>query len=135
MDPLIAALLKPAAYDHPVQRVQLLETHISWILLTGSFAYKLRKPVQLGFVGNLNRLAAQLERGGKLSTRQRTHRPFRQQRTRTGNRRAIQLFRQNLRQSWRQPPPRLQRLGLATAGASTVNGQRLCARHHHHGAT
>ena len=50
MDPLIAALLKPAAYDHPVQRVQLLETHISWILLTGSFAYKLRKPVQLGFV-------------------------------------------------------------------------------------
>jgi len=50
MDPLIAALLKPAAYDHPVQQVQLLETHISWILLTGSFAYKLRKPVQLGFV-------------------------------------------------------------------------------------
>lgn len=50
MDPLIAALLKPAAYDHPVQQVQLLETHISWILLTGSFAYKLRKPVQLGFI-------------------------------------------------------------------------------------
>jgi aminoglycoside phosphotransferase family enzyme len=50
MDPLIAALLKPVAYDHPVRRIQLLETHISWILLTGPFAYKLRKPVQLGFV-------------------------------------------------------------------------------------
>ncbi|MCX5951532.1 MAG: aminoglycoside phosphotransferase, partial [Cyanobacteria bacterium] len=50
MDPLIASLLKPAAYDHPVQEIQLLETHISWILLTGPFAYKLRKPVQLGFV-------------------------------------------------------------------------------------
>ncbi len=50
MEPLIAALLKPSAYDHPVQQVQLLETHISWIFLTGSFAYKLRKPVQLGFV-------------------------------------------------------------------------------------
>jgi len=50
MDPLIAALLKPAAYDHPVREIQLLETHISWILLTGPFAYKLKKPVQLGFV-------------------------------------------------------------------------------------
>jgi aminoglycoside phosphotransferase family enzyme/predicted kinase len=50
MDPLVAALLKPAAYDHPVRQIQLLETHISWILLTGPFAYKLRKPVQLGFV-------------------------------------------------------------------------------------
>jgi uncharacterized protein len=29
MDPLIACLLKPAAYDHPVQGIQLLETHIS----------------------------------------------------------------------------------------------------------
>ncbi len=49
-DPLIAALLKPTAYDHPVGQIQVLETHISWILLTGPFAYKLRKPVQLGFV-------------------------------------------------------------------------------------
>ncbi len=29
MDPLIACLLKPAAYDHPVQAIQLVETHIS----------------------------------------------------------------------------------------------------------
>ena len=45
MDPLIAALLKPAAYDHPVQRVQLIETHISWILFisttTHSFPYNI----------------------------------------------------------------------------------------------
>jgi len=47
---MIASLLRPDAYDHPVQQVQLLETHISWILLTGSFAYKLRKPLNLGFV-------------------------------------------------------------------------------------
>lgn len=50
MDPLIAALLKPEAYDHQVGQIQLLETHISWIFLTGPFAYKLRKPVQLGFL-------------------------------------------------------------------------------------
>ena len=47
---LIQALLKPTAYDHPVRTVELIETHISWILLTGDYAYKLRKPVNLGFV-------------------------------------------------------------------------------------
>ncbi len=50
MDPIIAALLDPGAYDHPVERVDCLETHISWILLTGSIAYKIKKPVNLGFV-------------------------------------------------------------------------------------
>ncbi|MEB3349232.1 MAG: AAA family ATPase [Cyanobacteriota bacterium] len=47
---MIASLLQPQAYDHPVQTVRLLETHLSWILLTGDWAYKLRKPVNLGFV-------------------------------------------------------------------------------------
>ncbi|MEA5417324.1 bifunctional aminoglycoside phosphotransferase/ATP-binding protein [Synechococcus sp. BA-132 BA5] len=47
---MIAALLDPDAYDHPVERVDWLETHISWILLTGTFAYKIKKPVNLGFV-------------------------------------------------------------------------------------
>lgn len=47
---MIAALLDPAAYDHPVERVDCLETHISWILLTGTVAYKIKKPVNLGFV-------------------------------------------------------------------------------------
>jgi aminoglycoside phosphotransferase family enzyme/predicted kinase len=31
-------------------RADLLETHISWVLLSGDFAYKLKKPVDLGFV-------------------------------------------------------------------------------------
>lgn len=47
---MIEALLKPEAYPHPVSRVQLIETHISWVLLTGRFAYKIKKPVELGFV-------------------------------------------------------------------------------------
>ena len=50
MRDLIEAMLQPGAYDHPVQSVELIETHISWILLTGEYAYKLRKPVNLGFV-------------------------------------------------------------------------------------
>jgi aminoglycoside phosphotransferase family enzyme/predicted kinase len=48
--PLFAALLDPACYPHPVARVRMIETHISWVLLTGEFAYKIKKPVNLGFV-------------------------------------------------------------------------------------
>ena len=47
---MIAALRDPRRYPHPVERVELLETHISWILLTGNYAYKLKKPVSLGFL-------------------------------------------------------------------------------------
>lgn len=49
-DPMIAALLQPQAYPHPTSAITLLETHISWVLLTGTYAYKLKKPVNLGFV-------------------------------------------------------------------------------------
>ncbi len=47
---LVEALQQPEAFDHPVARFEVLQTHISWVLLTGSFAYKLKKPVDLGFV-------------------------------------------------------------------------------------
>ncbi len=47
---LITALRRPAAYDHPVGRIVLLETHISWVLLSGPYAYKVKKPVSFGFV-------------------------------------------------------------------------------------
>ena len=48
--PLIDALLNPACYAHPVEQVELVETHISWVFLAGSFAYKLKKPVNFGFL-------------------------------------------------------------------------------------
>jgi aminoglycoside phosphotransferase family enzyme/predicted kinase len=47
---LIRSLLMPAVYDHPVTEIQLIETHISWVILTGDFAYKIKKPVDLGFL-------------------------------------------------------------------------------------
>ena len=47
---LIERLLDPAAYPHPTFGIRLVETHISWVILTGPFAYKLKKPVSLGFV-------------------------------------------------------------------------------------
>ena len=43
----LCALLKPQAYPHPVGEVQLIETHISWVLLAGEFAYKIKRPVDM----------------------------------------------------------------------------------------
>lgn len=50
MEPLIAALHDSACYDHPVAAIEVLETHISWVVLAGEFAYKLKKPVDFGFL-------------------------------------------------------------------------------------
>lgn len=47
---LIQAMLEPARYPHPVLRVDLVQTHISWILLAGDFAYKVKKPLKLPFL-------------------------------------------------------------------------------------
>lgn len=47
---LISALQNPVLYDHPVEQFSIIETHISWVILTGHFAYKIKKPVNLGFV-------------------------------------------------------------------------------------
>jgi len=46
----IAALMEPEAYGHPCGEVRLVETHISWVFLTGDYAYKVKKPVQFNFV-------------------------------------------------------------------------------------
>ena len=48
--PLIEGLQRPDAYPHPSGPVCLVETHISWVLLAGDFAYKVKKPVDFGFV-------------------------------------------------------------------------------------
>lgn len=47
---LIEALQNPALYPHPVDSFQVIETHISWVLLTGDYAYKIKKPVNFGFL-------------------------------------------------------------------------------------
>jgi aminoglycoside phosphotransferase family enzyme/predicted kinase len=47
---LIAALRDPLRYAHPVTRIDVLETHISWVILTGQYTYKIKKPVNLGFL-------------------------------------------------------------------------------------
>ena len=47
---LIAALQNPALFEHPVEGFQVIETHISWVLLTGPYVYKFKKPVNFGFL-------------------------------------------------------------------------------------
>jgi len=47
---LIEALRDPSVYAHAVDAVEVIETHISTVLLAGDFAYKIKKPVDLGFV-------------------------------------------------------------------------------------
>lgn len=47
---LIQNLNNPACYDHPTGPVQHLETHISHVLLCGEYAYKIKKPLNLGFL-------------------------------------------------------------------------------------
>ena len=47
---LVRALLDVQCYPHPVASVEHIETHISDVLLTGRYAYKLKKPLNLGFL-------------------------------------------------------------------------------------
>jgi len=47
---LIAALQNPALYPHPVKDFRVIETHISWVVLTGDYAYKIKKPMNFGFL-------------------------------------------------------------------------------------
>lgn len=47
---MIAALSEPGAYPPPVTAVDRVETHISWVFLAGDYAYKFKKPLDLGFL-------------------------------------------------------------------------------------
>ncbi len=48
---LIEQMLNPSFFPHPVtEPIRLIQTHISYILLTGEYAYKIKKPVNFGFL-------------------------------------------------------------------------------------
>jgi aminoglycoside phosphotransferase family enzyme/predicted kinase len=47
---LINNLQNPQLYEHPVEQFEVIETHISWVLLTGEYVYKIKKPVNFGFL-------------------------------------------------------------------------------------
>src|SRR5215203_1734614 len=43
-------LLDRASYPHTPRRVRLVETHISWVFLADDRVYKVKKPVDFGFL-------------------------------------------------------------------------------------
>ncbi len=47
---LIQSLSLPASYSYPVKGVEVRQTHISVVFLAGEFAYKVKKPMNLGFL-------------------------------------------------------------------------------------
>lgn len=47
---LLRALCRGTGFPHPVDRVEIVETHISRVFLTGEWAYKLKRPVAPGFL-------------------------------------------------------------------------------------
>lgn len=46
----IQALLQPKLYPHSTEGVELIQTHISYVLVAGDFVYKFKKPVDFGFL-------------------------------------------------------------------------------------
>lgn len=47
---LITVLQDPQRYPHPAGKIEVIETHISWVLLAGDYAYKIKKALNLGFL-------------------------------------------------------------------------------------
>src|SRR5512133_118499 len=47
---ILKSLQKPNAYPEPTTKVELVQTHVSWIFLTDRYAYKIKKPVDFGFL-------------------------------------------------------------------------------------
>jgi aminoglycoside phosphotransferase family enzyme len=46
---LVESLQRPGVLAETAERIELLQTHMSWILLADQHAYKIKKPVNLGF--------------------------------------------------------------------------------------
>ena len=47
---VVEALMKPEAYDEQPGRIEMTQTHISFVFLTSKFVYKVKKAVDLGFL-------------------------------------------------------------------------------------
>jgi len=47
---LVEAMLKPETYPDPVNKIVLVQTHISFVFITEKYVYKIKKPVNFGFL-------------------------------------------------------------------------------------
>ena len=67
----VEAMLDPAFYAHRPDSVELVQTHISFVLLAGDRVYKVKKPVDFGFIDQVSLEARRLncEREVRLNRR------------------------------------------------------------------
>ena len=49
-NPIVDAMLKPQTYPEPTGKIDLIQTHISFVFLTENYVYKVKKPVNFGFL-------------------------------------------------------------------------------------
>jgi aminoglycoside phosphotransferase family enzyme len=47
---VVKALMTPVAYDDDTGKIELIQTHISYVFVTRKFVYKVKKAVNLGFL-------------------------------------------------------------------------------------
>ncbi|HWR98115.1 MAG TPA: AAA family ATPase, partial [Candidatus Methanoperedens sp.] len=50
LPPLVREMLRTSFYPHRPRRVRLVQTHISWVFIAGDRVYKVKKPVDFGFL-------------------------------------------------------------------------------------
>jgi uncharacterized protein len=50
LEPLLAFLGSPSSYPYRPRSVRSIQTHISWVFIAPPFVYKVKKPVNLGFL-------------------------------------------------------------------------------------
>ena len=48
--PMIADLLRSDRYSPPPENIELIQTHISWVIIADQLVYKIKKPVDFGFI-------------------------------------------------------------------------------------
>ncbi len=59
---ILNKLLDPSAYSHETElEIVLIETNISWVFLTGPFAYKMKKDIKFGEVLDFSTIKKRLE--------------------------------------------------------------------------
>jgi aminoglycoside phosphotransferase family enzyme len=48
--PIVEAMLNPESYPEPTGKIDLIQTHISFVFITQNYVYKVKKPVNFGFL-------------------------------------------------------------------------------------
>jgi len=50
LNAIVQALSVPSAYPEPAVKVDTAQTHVSFVFIAGDFVYKIKKPVDMGFL-------------------------------------------------------------------------------------